>query len=72
MTQEEVNELFKWIALNVSTSSPFLSPVKEYTVDAIGLLDKIAEIRGIDKIENGKQFNQIADAIAKEKRQNTT
>ena len=56
-------ELLKYIAENNKMESGFLSPTSKASVDVIGLLNKIAELRGISEEENGMEFNEIADEI---------
>ena len=58
-----VQELLLYIAKNINSSSPFISPTIEHSVEVMGLLDKIAELRGITPTANGKEFNQILDNI---------
>lgn len=56
-------ELLKYIAENNWTESVFSNPRPQTNIEVIGLLDKIAELRGITREENGKEFNFICDAI---------
>lgn len=56
-------ELLKYIAENNFTESVFLSPRPQVNIEVIGLLDKIAELRGISREENGKEFNDICDSL---------
>lgn len=65
MNNKIANELIEYIANNLITESIFSTPYPTTSVEVIGLLDKIAQLRGIDKIENGKQFNTILDKIEK-------
>lgn len=58
-------ELLTYIAQNMRTESIFLTPNPSTTVEIIGLLDKIAELRELSKEENGKEFNSICDKIEK-------
>lgn len=58
-----VRELLLYIAKNINSSSPFLSPTIEHSVEVMGLLDKIAELRGITPTANGKDFNNILDTL---------
>lgn len=61
--EDKWKELLKYIAENNWTESVFLSPTPQTNIEVIGLLDKIAELRGITREENGKEFNSICDAI---------
>ena len=63
MDDKTAKELLTFIAKRMETESRFLSIEPSTTVEVISLLDKIAELRGIDKNENGKQFNEIADSL---------
>lgn len=63
ITDDTARELLKWIAENAETESMFLTPMPSTTVNAIDLLDKIAELRGIDKVTNGKEYNAIGDSL---------
>jgi len=56
-------ELLKYMAENLETESIFLSPNSVTSVEVTGLLDKIAELRGVSKEENGKEFNMIMDEL---------
>jgi hypothetical protein len=56
-------ELLKYMAENLETESIFLSPNPVTSVEVTGLLDKIAELRGVSKEENGKEFNMIMDKL---------
>ena len=58
-----VQELLLYIAKNINSSSPFLSPIVEHSVEVMGLLDEIAKLRGISPQENGRDFNEILDSI---------
>ena len=58
---DKFKELLIYIADNIETESSFLSPHPTTSVEIIGLLDKIAELRGITKEENGQEFNSILD-----------
>lgn len=60
---EKVEQLITYITSNVSGSSIFLAPVVEYTVEAIGLMDKISELWHIPKEEIG----DIVDKVQEEK-----
>ena len=63
MEQCKWKELLQYIAENSNTESVFLDPYPETSVEIIGLLDKIAELRGISKKDNGLEFNQIIDRL---------
>ena len=63
MNDETAKSLLEWIAKNNFMESPFLTPNPSSNVDTIGLLDKIAELRGISKERNGEEFNSIADNL---------
>lgn len=56
-------ELLLYIAEHIEVESSFLSPIPSANIEVIGLLDKIAELRGISKEENGIEFNNICDRI---------
>ena len=56
-------ELMKYIALNMQTESRLLTPKPSTSVEIIGLLDKIAELRNISKEQNGLEFNKILDNL---------
>ena len=60
---EQWKELLQYIAENSKTESVFLNPYPETSVEIIGLLDKIAELRGISKEDNGIEFNEIIDTL---------
>jgi hypothetical protein len=62
-------ELLQYIAENLETESSFLSPEPQTNVEVVGLLDKIAELRGIPPDENGMEFNAICDEIDNQKGQ---
>lgn len=53
MGQCKWKELLQYIAENSETESVFLDPYPRTSVEIIGLLDKIAELRGISKEDNG-------------------
>lgn len=59
--EDKFKELLVYIAYNNYTESPFMVPNPLTTVEIVGLLDKIAELRGISKEDNGKEFNAILD-----------
>ena len=61
MNDKTALELLKYIADNLQTESIFLTPHPESSIEFIGLMDKIAELRGISKESNGIQFNEIMD-----------
>lgn len=63
--EDKWKELLKYIAQNNFTESRFLSPSPQTNIEVIGLLDKIAELRGISYIENGEEFNNICDNLEK-------
>ena len=54
-------ELMKYIANNLQTENSFLTPQPTTSVEVVGLLDKIAELRGVSKEKNGNEFNIIMD-----------
>ena len=61
----DLKELMIYIAKNVEMSSQFLSPIQTASIEVTGLLDKIAELRGISNEQNGIEFNQICDELEK-------
>ena len=61
--EEKFIELLKYIAENLEMKSRFLTTTPSANVEVIGLLDKIAELRGISKEDNGKEFNSIMDSL---------
>ena len=61
--ENELVELMKYIADNLETESQFLTPFPTTSVEVIGLLDKIAELRGISEEQNGIEFNIIMDNL---------
>ena len=61
--EEKFIELLKYIAENLEMESRFLTTTPSANVEVIGLLDKIAELRGISKEDNGKEFNSIMDSL---------
>ena len=61
--EDKWKELLKYIAKNNWTESVFLSPIPQTNIEVIGLLNKIAELRGITLEENGKEFISICDDI---------
>ena len=60
---KKFKELLKYIAENMEEESKFVSPDPETSIEIVGLLDKIAELRGISREKNGKEFNQIVDNL---------
>ena len=56
-------ELLIYIAQNMETESRFLTPFPSTSVEIKGLLDKIAELRGISIDDNGEEFNNICDEL---------
>ena len=60
---EKVEQLIRYITLNVSGSSVFLAPVVEYTVNATGILEEISTLWNIPKEEIG----DIVDKVQEEK-----
>lgn len=63
MEQSKWKELLQYIAENNYTESVFLTPNPTTSIEVTGLLDKIAELRGISKRDNGIEFNEIADKL---------
>ena len=61
--EDKFIELLKYIAENLEMESRFLTTNPNVNVEVIGLLDKIAELRGISKEENGIEFNFIMDSL---------
>lgn len=61
--EDKFIELLKYIAENLEMESRFLTTNLNVNVEVIGLLDKIAELRGISKEENGIEFNFIMDSL---------
>ena len=61
--EDKFIELLKYIAENLEVESRFLTTTPNANVEVIGLLDKIAELRGISKKENGIEFNSIMDSL---------
>ena len=59
-------ELLKYIAQNNYSEDSYLSPFPTHVVECIGLLNKIAELRGISEEQNGEEFNTIVDSIEPE------
>ena len=66
MNDTIAKSLLEWIAKNNFMESQFLTPQPSSNVDTTGLIDKIAELRGISKEENGNEFNNIADNLEKD------
>lgn len=56
-------ELLKYIAQNMWTESLYQTANPSTHVEISGLLDKIAELRGISEDANGEEFNQICDQL---------
>lgn len=54
---EKMKALLTFIGNNLFPSSPFLSPVIEFSIEVTGLLDKISEIYEIPKEEIGQIVN---------------
>jgi len=63
MNNEIAQQLLTYIGNNLETESRFLTPYPSTTINVIGLLDKIAELRGITEEENGIEFNEIMDIL---------
>lgn len=63
LNDETTKELLKYLAENMETESHFLTPKPNTTVEIVGLLDKIAELRGISEEENGVDFNKVANNL---------
>ena len=63
MDDKIVIELFKYLDENMETESRFLTSTPSTYIEIVGLLDKIAELRGISKEDNGREFNKIADDL---------
>jgi hypothetical protein len=61
--EDKWKKLLTYLAENMWTESSFLKPVPQTNVELVGLLDKIAELRGISQEDNGKEFNSIADSL---------
>lgn len=64
--EEKFKDLLKYIAKNHWTESIFSSPNPQTNVEIVGLLDKIAELRGITPEQNGLEFNEILDDLSKQ------
>ena len=61
-TEDQFVELLRYISKNMETEPLYINPINPQTsVEVKGLLDKIAELRGITKDQNGLEFNQICD-----------
>ena len=56
-------ELLTYLAKNMETESKFLTTRPITSVEITGLLDKIAELRGITPKTNGEEFNNICDEL---------
>jgi len=63
MDKTIAQELLQYIGENLQTESKFLTPNPSVSVGVIGLLDKIAELRGISKDQNGHDFNEVLHII---------
>lgn len=59
--KNQLIELLQYIASNLETESSFLTPYPTTSVEVIGLLNKIAELRGISEEQNGIEFDIIMD-----------
>ena len=63
MNDQIAHELLLYIAKNIQTESAFLYPYPTTTIEIIGLLDKIAELRNIEVETNGDEFNEIIEDL---------
>ena len=61
--EDKFIELLRYIAENLEIESRFLTTNPNANIEVVGLLDKIAELRGISKEENGIEFNSIMDSL---------
>jgi len=61
MDETIAKELLAYIAQNMITESRYLSSNPMTSVEIIGLLDKIAELRNLSITDNGREFNKIVD-----------
>ncbi len=61
--EENWKKLLEYIANNLSVSSPYMYVDQYATIDVDGLLEEIAQLRGISNEENGAQFNAIMNSI---------
>ena len=61
--EDKFIELLRYIAENLEMESRFLTTTPTANIEVVGLLDKIAELRGISKEENGIEFNSIMDSL---------
>jgi hypothetical protein len=59
----DIQELLTHIAETMQTESSFLSSKPTTTVEVISLLDKIADLRGINRDSNGLEFNEICNNL---------
>jgi hypothetical protein len=59
----DIQELLTHIAETMQTESSFLSSKPITTVEVISLLDKIADLRGINRDSNGLEFNEICNNL---------
>ena len=71
MDDKTAEELLEWLVLNHHREMTF-PIINDPEVPLVPLLDKIAELRGIDKLENGKQYNAIADRLEKERKETSS
>lgn len=63
MSEKVRLELLKYISLHNETESRFLTANPNTYIEVIGLLDKIAELSGIEPLQNGRDFNKIANEL---------
>ena len=70
MNDEIAQALLQYIGENLQTESGYLTPQPSTSVEIVGLIDKIAELRGISKDENGHDFNQIMHMLELEQEAN--
>jgi hypothetical protein len=63
MNEINITKLFELIHQIAYGESVFLSPYRSYIVDLKGLLDGIAEMRGITHEQNGIQYNEVCDVF---------
>ena len=61
--QYQFIELLKYIAQNMWTESRFMYANPSTHIEVSGLLDKIAELRGIPEEINGQEFDKICDLL---------
>lgn len=55
---QKVMRLIEYIAENAEPKSIFLTPIPAYSVEACGLLDKIADLWQLEKSEVGTILDQ--------------